>query len=638
MRRRLYKWMGILVTMILMGMIGCMSVILMNYISKIMEDRCFDELHEAAAGLAGDISNQLESDQQQLEVIADIIESFGEVDSEETVQILRQYESHGMMSGLEILFPDDTVLLGSGERIDASKVLSFEEESSLGCHISDKETDLVDEEKYILRHYVPIRQNGTIAAMLYGIVDLQTLPFQWTVEEFGGNASVYVIDGDTGDFLLDTWHKSLGNIIELGTREMKEGFSVNQLSDELLAGKSGYIVFVSRTIGDYLYLYYEPLSINEWRIAISVPEDVVYQEANNIRVVFYIFLAIEAVLFVSYFIFILYSSSREVKEKQKRLNIISNINGIERLLFIAHRKSSKMELALRQIAQMMTAECAFFETAWDDRESKLYIWNGEGKEIESVWKESGRAGVFQEYFRGGKKELLIYGDQDAVHSGDAIFKLYREARLRNLASVPICNANGAVIGALGIANTMLREIECKLLDSLAFSFTLFYHNMQSYMIAKKMGEIDALTGLLNRNCFERDISLYQQLQGKSLACVYLDADGLHELNNEKGHEAGDEMLKYISGAIQEVFGKEMSYRIGGDEFLAFAAGESEESVVRKAEMIKKTAEAKGYHVSAGVQWTEEVVSVSRLMKGAEQKMYSDKNRYYMEKGESRKSR
>ena len=98
------------------------------------------------------------------------------------------------------------------------------------------------------------------------------------------------------------------------------------------------------------------------------------------------------------------------------------------------------------------------------------------------------------------------------------------------------------------------------------------------------------------------------------------------------------MLKYISGAIQEVFGKEMSYRIGGDEFLAFAAGESEESVVRKAEMIKKTAEAKGYHVSAGVQWTEEVVSVSRLMKGAEQKMYSDKNRYYMEKGESRKSR
>ena len=138
------------------------------------------------------------------------------------------------------------------------------------------------------------------------------------------------------------------------------------------------------------------------------------------------------------------------------------------------------------------------------------------------------------------------------------------------------------------------------------------------MIAKKMGEIDALTGLLNRNCFERDISLYQQLQGKSLACVYLDADGLHELNNEKGHEAGDEMLKYISGAIQEVFGKEMSYRIGGDEFLAFAAGESEESVVRKAEMIKKTAEAKGYHVSAGVQWTEEVVSVSRLMKGAEQ--------------------
>ena len=29
-------------------------------------------------------------------------------------------------------------------------------------------------------------------------------------------------------------------------------------------------------------------------------------------------------------------------------------------------------------------------------------------------------------------------------------------------------------------------------------------------------------------------------------CVYIDANGLHELNNERGHEAGDLMLRFLS--------------------------------------------------------------------------------------------
>ena len=32
-------------------------------------------------------------------------------------------------------------------------------------------------------------------------------------------------------------------------------------------------------------------------------------------------------------------------------------------------------------------------------------------------------------------------------------------------------------------------------------------------------------------------------------CVYIDANGLHELNNERGHEAGDLMLRFVAESL-----------------------------------------------------------------------------------------
>ena len=52
-------------------------------------------------------------------------------------------------------------------------------------------------------------------------------------------------------------------------------------------------------------------------------------------------------------------------------------------------------------------------------------------------------------------------------------------------------------------------------------------------------------------------------------CVYIDANGLHELNNERGHEAGDLMLRFVADSLMEQFPKGSLYRVGGDEFVVF---------------------------------------------------------------------
>ncbi|MFR3751206.1 MAG: diguanylate cyclase domain-containing protein [Enterocloster sp.] len=39
----------------------------------------------------------------------------------------------------------------------------------------------------------------------------------------------------------------------------------------------------------------------------------------------------------------------------------------------------------------------------------------------------------------------------------------------------------------------------------------------------------------------------------TLGCIYIDVNGLHEINNHLGHQAGDRMLKTISGHLPGIF-------------------------------------------------------------------------------------
>ena len=49
--------------------------------------------------------------------------------------------------------------------------------------------------------------------------------------------------------------------------------------------------------------------------------------------------------------------------------------------------------------------------------------------------------------------------------------------------------------------------------------------------------------------------------------MYGDINGLHELNNREGHEAGDELIRGAAACItQALEDKGRTYRIGGDEF------------------------------------------------------------------------
>jgi diguanylate cyclase (GGDEF)-like protein len=97
--------------------------------------------------------------------------------------------------------------------------------------------------------------------------------------------------------------------------------------------------------------------------------------------------------------------------------------------------------------------------------------------------------------------------------------------------------------------------------------------------------MDALTGVLNRRPFERD--LRRELgrtarHGGTFSVAILDVDNLKAVNDSEGHAAGDACLREVARALRcSIRGEDSAYRIGGDEFAALLP----EATAEQAEIV-----------------------------------------------------
>lgn len=153
-----------------------------------------------------------------------------------------------------------------------------------------------------------------------------------------------------------------------------------------------------------------------------------------------------------------------------------------------------------------------------------------------------------------------------------------------------------------------------------------------------MANYDALTGLMNRNSYHAAIDALSNEEHSSFACVYLDVNGLHELNNHLGHQAGDQMLKAVADALQHAFSKDKIYRIGGDEFLVLCRGSVENDIYCAAKEVREELHKQSYEVSIGIAWQEHKCNAMCVINNAEAAMRQDKRRFYQNSGNERRMR
>ena len=149
---------------------------------------------------------------------------------------------------------------------------------------------------------------------------------------------------------------------------------------------------------------------------------------------------------------------------------------------------------------------------------------------------------------------------------------------------------------------------------------------------------DALTGVGNKAAFNRksdELKYRIGKEGEEFAIVMIDINNLKKVNDECGHEAGDEYIKGCCNVICETLNNSPVFRIGGDEFVAILRDddyEHREVLTEKlkndfADSFKQTGKDPWLRYSAAVGMAEkssEDNTIDSVFKSADKIMYEDK--------------
>lgn len=165
---------------------------------------------------------------------------------------------------------------------------------------------------------------------------------------------------------------------------------------------------------------------------------------------------------------------------------------------------------------------------------------------------------------------------------------------RNLALVPL-TAEGRSVGVLVIEHS-LREgsrIERRvvsILERFASQAALALRNSWLLEQLHKVAATDGLTGIANRRVFdtvlERELSRASRADGM-VSLVMLDLDHFKKLNDDHGHQSGDDVLRAVAASLAlECREYDVAARYGGEEFAVILPDCSPEEARTAAERLR----------------------------------------------------
>lgn len=146
---------------------------------------------------------------------------------------------------------------------------------------------------------------------------------------------------------------------------------------------------------------------------------------------------------------------------------------------------------------------------------------------------------------------------------------------------------------------------------------------------RDVAEIDSLTGLPNRYCFNEYLSNFKYSEG-SLCVILLDINDLKKVNDKQGHLEGDKLIQNASSCIKDCFLSEDGrncYRIGGDEFVAIINNKSEEEIINMIDNFKNKQKEYNITIALGYAYydNKEELNFEELIADADEKMYINKD-------------
>ena len=212
--------------------------------------------------------------------------------------------------------------------------------------------------------------------------------------------------------------------------------------------------------------------------------------------------------------------------------------------------------------------------------------------------------------------------------------------LRAALSIPLVGVQKDVFGVLTLYSMTADGFErdhLRILLAMSSKLGLSLQNSLQFRRAENNAETDFLTGLPNarRLFLQLDRELEESAgSGRGLGVVVCDLNRFKEVNDQRGHLAGNRLLSAIAEQFRMECGPgETVARMGGDEFVFLLRGMGERDVEERLRAIAQAVEAASRRAGVGIAVTASLgaslypvdgLTAEELLALADRRMYVDK--------------
>lgn len=593
-----------------------------GYFYQSAEDEAYETLHVQTKQIKDDLTLQLKSDQENLYTMANFAAKLY-ADGESYDIMFASFKPIGLFSNIGILRPDNTFTTRIGT-MDLTGKISFAEEAEKGAYITGRIEDLTGGRDEIIRSAVPIRVNDKVVGVLYGVIRPEDINARYSNMAKELNAQLFVYDKQNGNLVIDTVSDEPANISFLKDREYTRGNSYEKMVGE----EKGYSSFRSVLTGEELYLHYSVVEGTGWGIILGRYESQVFAKTHQISGMLFSSFALIIVIIVCY---LLYLMTNERRRSQAAIQA----SNIRRLLLEINQQQGNISEALRNVMNVSDARSSFFvDTDGEDYHCILpelmhTLLSNEQKRY-MLSELFHYAAEFHEIHKKTVGYLSIRPNEHLKKTNPNLYEFMRRHRFHTISFATVTDKRNHV-SILGVINSEKQGFARTILEDIAVCFSIAIYNKKHLNKTETAVVTDSLTGVYNRVAYKKDILRFDEENSSDFSCIYIDVNGLHMRNNKYGHAAGDAMLVYIGNTLKEVFFGQNIYRMGGDEFLVFAQGVSQDDIRDSLETFMEQLAIKDYHVAIGTSFRNCNVNCEEMVREAEVRMYEAKASYYQSK-------
>lgn len=239
-----------------------------------------------------------------------------------------------------------------------------------------------------------------------------------------------------------------------------------------------------------------------------------------------------------------------------------------------------MMKALEALSHYILADRIYILEQQRRLDSRIFEWCADGISPRIAKIKEVSDSELKQFVNAFKGCDIIYGEtleMLGIHD-PRTFAYFKAAGVESLLVVPL-RENGRFVGCIGADNFKISDkVDVnRILETVSPFLATVISNRQLLEELEWSVTHDMLTELMNRRGVDAALEEYQDDEAAPFALALIDIDDFKGINDNYGHEAGDDALKTVAQAMRDIFSENAILgRHGGDELVVILIGESVE--------------------------------------------------------------